>query len=98
MSAAHCKPAFRLVSDLNPNKPVAVLIVDGVAHSLANDVPVAILSRFADEASREMLIRFARWNDRNGCFTDSECRRELGRVLKTSELRIIVWDMLREHN
>lgn len=53
-----------------------------------------VLREFADKAARASLIRFAVWNDRNGCFTDAQMRREFGRVATTAELRETVRSMI----
>lgn len=39
-----------------------------------------------DISSRESLIEWLVWNDRNGCYRDDECIAELGRPLTTEEL------------
>ena len=48
---------------------------------------------FAKVAVRRDLIEFAQRNDRNGCFSDGDCRREMGRALTLAELRAIVRGM-----
>jgi len=47
-----------------------------------------------DTASRALLIAFAEWNDRNGCFSDAAATAELGAPLTDVELRQIVTAMM----
>lgn len=86
---------FTLLSDLNPNKPEPVITVAGRAYSLRNDdICPRVLAEFAAKASRATLIRFAEWNDRNGCFNDDDHRAEFGHVASTPSLRATVREML----
>lgn len=89
------RPAFRLRGGVHPNKPEPVIVVAGRAYDLlADEICPRVLAEFARKADRFTLIRYLRWNDPNGCYSDSDSRAEFGRVSRTSDLRAIARDML----
>ena len=54
------------------------------------------LRDFAKQATREELIAFCVWNDRNGCYTDDECMHEFGSTMNTDAYRTIVRDWAKD--
>lgn len=69
------------------------IVIDGLPYDPRTIAP-AKMREFIVHASRTSLMNFCTWNDRNGCFTDSQVRRELNREpLTIEEFREIVAGM-----
>ena len=49
------------------------------------DAPDEVLNSFFEDASREELISWLSWNDRNGVYNDEDSLREFERVMSKQE-------------
>jgi hypothetical protein len=49
------------------------------------DTPNEILAKFLKDASREEIIMWLSWNDRNGIYTDKESLKEFGIKMSKKE-------------
>ena len=65
------------------------IVIDNIPYD-PRTVDGARMREFAVYAARASLIRYCVWNDRNGCWTDKDCRNEFGRTMETENYRTII--------